>query len=269
VFRRRQASGPSSGVLTKAALDYGRLGWSVIPIEPRGKRPLVRWQVFQHRRAEPTEIGDWFKRWPEANIAVVTGVVSGLVVLDLDPRHGAQESLAALLGERGSLSETVEARTGGGGRHLYFAHPGEMVRNRVGIAPGIDLRGDGGYVVAPPSMHACGEPYRWTRAPEVFRVAPLPTWLLEAASDERARHGRPLSHWRELLRDGVAEGERNDTVASLAGHLLRYGVDPEVATELLLAWNQSRCRPPLDAEEVVRTVRSITRLHEREAAGGD
>ena len=57
----------------KAALDYGRLGWSVIPIEPRGKRPLVRWQVFQHRQPDSAEIADWFRQWPDANIAVVTG----------------------------------------------------------------------------------------------------------------------------------------------------------------------------------------------------
>jgi hypothetical protein len=252
----------------KAALDYGRLGWSVIPIEPRGKRPLIRWQIYQYRRADPTEIGEWFGRWPEANIAVVTGVISHLVVMDLDPRHGAEASLDRLQEEHGPLTETVEARSGGGGRHLYFAHPGEMTRNRVGIFPGIDLRGDGGYVVAPPSMHACGEPYCWTCSPESVRVAPLPEWLLNQVSDERVRPGHSLADWRALLREGVAEGQRNNTIASLAGHLLWHGVDPEVAMELLLCWNQARCRPPLDADEVVRTVESIVRLHRREEEGG-
>ena len=73
----------------KAALDYGRVGWSVIPIKCRGKRPLIRWQVYQYRHAVAAEVAEWFRRWPDANIAVVTGVVSGLAVLDLDPRHGA------------------------------------------------------------------------------------------------------------------------------------------------------------------------------------
>ena len=151
----------------KAALDYGRLGWSVIPIEPSGKRPLVRWQVYQHRHPDATEVADWFRRWPDANIAIVTGVVSGVVVLDLDPRHGADASLQELEHKHGSIAETVEAWTGGGGRHLYFAHPGEMLHNRVGLAPGIDLRGDGGYVVAPPSVHASGASYRWECSPDV------------------------------------------------------------------------------------------------------
>jgi hypothetical protein len=244
----------------KAALDYGRLGWSVIPIEPRGKRPLVRWQVYQHRHPDATEVAEWFRRWPDANIAVVTGIVSGVVVLDLDPRHGADTSLQALEHKHGSIAETVEARTGGGGRHLYFAHPGEILHNRVGLAPGVDLRGDGGYVVAPPSVHASGASYRWERSPDVCPLAPVPDWLTEA-SQEQGRRGHPISYWRGLLRQGVDEGERNNSIASLAGHLLWHGVDPEVAAELLLAWNATHCRPPLEPEEVVRTVASITSLH--------
>jgi len=246
----------------KAGLDYGRLDWSVIPIESRGKRPLIRWQVFQGRHPEPPEIADWFQRWPDANIAVVTGAVSGIVVLDLDPGHGADASLAALEREYGPLPETVEVRTGGGGRHLYYAHPGQVLHNRVGIAPGIDLRGDGGYVVAPPSIHASGESYRWERSPEVYPMAALPAWLREPSPDQ-GRRGHPLTHWRRLLHEGVAEGERNNTIASLAGHLLWHGLDPEVATELLLAWNETRCRPPLSPEEVARTVASIGRLHRK------
>lgn len=246
----------------KAALDYGRLGWSVIPIESRGKRPLIRWQVYQFRRPTATEVVEWFRRWPDANIAVVTGVVSGLAVLDIDPRHGADASLTQLTREHGGLAETVEARTGGGGRHLYFAHPGELLHNRVGIVAGVDLRGDGGYVVAPPSVHASGEPYRWERSADVCRLAPLPDWLKHTASDDRSHRGHPLTHWRRLLREGVGAGERNNTIASLAGHLLWHGVDPAVTMELLLSWNTARCRPPLESEEVVRTVESIVRLHQ-------
>jgi len=260
---RRQVSASTSGIFMKAALDYARLGWSVIPIEPRGKRPLIRWQVHQFRHADAPEIGSWFQRWPDANIAVVTGIVSGLLVLDLDPRHGADESLERLQATHGPLPATVEAHSGGGGRHLYFAHPGDIVRNRVGIEPGIDLRGDGGYIVAPPSAHACGEPYTWVRSPAVLRVAPFPDWLLHNLADEAPRRGHPLTHWRALLREGVAEGERNNTMASLAGHLLWHGVDPAVVTELLLTWNAARCRPPLEIDEVVRTVESVARLHQR------
>jgi hypothetical protein len=154
----------------------------------------------------------------------------GVMVLDLDPRHSADAGLQELEHKHGSIAETVEAWTGGGGRHLHFAHPGEMLHNRVGLAPGIDLRGDGGYVVAPPSVHASGASYRWEPSPDVCTLAPLPDWLNEASA-EQGRRGHPISHWRRLLREGVGEGERNTSIASLAGHLLWHGVDPEVATE--------------------------------------
>jgi hypothetical protein len=249
--------------MLKAALDYGRLGWSVIPIEPRGKRPLIRWQVYRYRRPDGSEVAEWFRRWPDANLAVVTGIVSRLAVLDLDPRHGANASLLQLEREHGPFAQTVEARTGGGGRHWYFAHPGEILRNRVGVVPGVDLRGDGGYVVAPPSIHACGESYLWERSPAICRLMPLPDWLAQSPSGDPNRRGHPLSHWRRLLREGVSEGERNNTIASLTGHLLWHGVDPEVTMELLLSWNVARCRPPLEPEEVVRTVGSIIRLHQQ------
>lgn len=199
----------------------------------------------------------------DANIAIVTGLVSGLVVLDLDPRHGANASVEQMEREHGALAKTVEARTGGGGRHLYFAHPGRITRNRVAVAPGVDLRGDGGYVVAPPSVHATGDPYRWECSPDVCRLAPVPEWVLRASADDRPPRGHPPSNWRRLLREGVEEGERNNTLASLAGHLLWHGVDPEVTAELLLSWNRTRCRPPLAPEEVLRTVASIARLHQQ------
>ena len=154
----------------------------------------------------------------------------------------------------------MEARTGGGGRHLYFRHPGGTVHNKVGLAPGIDLRGDGGLVVAPPSLHRSGRRYRWLRGcdPAALAPAPLPDWLL-AFSRQGVGHSR--GHWRRVARDGVGEGERNSTLASLAGHLLWRGVDPQVVLELLLCWNAERCRPPLDEEAVARTAESIVRLH--------
>lgn len=250
-----------------AALDYLARGWSVVPVRAREKRPLVAWQPYQQTRPTPAEVRDWFTRWPDANVGIVTGVLSGLVVLDVDPAHGGEQSLARLEREHGPLPVTVEAISGGGGRHLYFAHPGGEVRNRAGLAPGIDLRGDGGLIVAPPSRHPSGRRYTWRagHAPGECGLAPLPRWLLPGAA---ARTGHPLAYWRELVARGVPEGRRNSTLASLAGHLLWHGVDPDVVAELLLCWNRSRCQPPLSDEEVLRTVASITRLHQREEGAG-
>ena len=117
--------------------------------------------VSENERPTEHDVVEWFRRWPDANVGIVTGEISNLIVLDIDPKHGGDATLDRL--ERGfrPLSSTVEAVTGGGGRHLYFAHPGGLTRNRAGLAQGIDLRGDGGYVVAPPSIPPSGRPYEW------------------------------------------------------------------------------------------------------------
>ncbi|WP_333841205.1 bifunctional DNA primase/polymerase [Pelomicrobium sp.] len=249
-----------------AARGYLARGWSVVPVEPRGKRPVVPWAEFQRRLPTPEELEAWFHRCGDANLAIVTGAMSQVVVLDVDPRHGGEASLAALIAEHGALPVTVEAITGGGGRHYYFSHPGGVVPNRVAIASGLDLRGDGGMVVAPPSRHPSGRRYAWVpgRSPDEVPLAPVPPWLLRLVLPARPRAGHPITHWRTLVQEGVAQGQRNNTIASLAGHLLWHGVDPQVVLELLLAWNRVRCRPPLADDEVVRVVESILRLHERE-----
>jgi len=258
----------TGGTRLRAALGYLARGWSVVPAAERGKRPIVRWQTFEERHPNEPQVRRWFERWPSANLAVVTGAISGIVVLDVDPRHGGEESLTRLALRNARLPETVEAATGGGGRHIYFKHPGFEVRNRAGLYPGLDLRGDGGVIIVPPSIHPSGKPYRWRegRAPDEIELAPLPDWLLVPRFGGSS-HGHALSYWRNLVREGVSEGRRNATVASFTGHLLWHGVDPDVALELMLAWNRVRCRPPLEDEEVIRTVRSVERTHTRENEG--
>jgi hypothetical protein len=196
-----------------AARRYLARGWSVIPAAEKGKRPIVRWQPFQNSLPSEDQLREWFDRWPEANLAVVTGAVSELVV----------------------------------------------------------LRGDGGVIIVPPSIHPSGKPYRWRRGhgPDDIGLATMPIWLLEPRFGGDERLGHPLAYWRSLVREGVSEGQRNATVASFTGHLLWHGVDPDVVMEMVLAWNRVRCHPPLSDEEVIRTVRSIERTHTRhEAAGG-
>lgn len=163
-----------------AAIAALARGWSVIPILERSKRPAIAWRDFQKRRARPAEMDVWLHHLPGANIAAVTGAVSGIVVVDVDAGHGGEASLAAIEREAGALPATVEAQTGGGGRHLYFAHPGGHVGNRAGLRAGIDLRGDGGCVVLPPSIHPSGNAYAWApgHAPGELPLAPLPPVFL-------------------------------------------------------------------------------------------
>ncbi len=153
----------------EAALAYARRGWPVFPIWPirnrrcacgtgcgrdAGKHPIGRLAPHGVHDAttESMIITRWWADTPDANIGIATGAVSGIIVLDVDGEDG-EASLAALEREHGSLPETPTALTGKG-RHLYFAHPGVPVPNRTRVAPGLDVRGDGGYVVAPPSTHA-------------------------------------------------------------------------------------------------------------------
>ncbi len=251
--------------LLRVALAYLERGWAAIPIEPRGKRPAVRWEPFQHRLPTEEEMREWWRNRPGANLGIVSGAVSGLVVLDVDPRHGGAASLETLECEHGALPDTVEAQSGGGGRHVYFAHPGGVLRNRVALRPGIDVRGDGGLVVAPPSIHASGRRYAWRPGcgPSERPLAALPGWLEDLARGPAPGRGRPPSHWRRIVHLGVEQGERNNTIASLTGHLLWHEVDAEVVLDLLLCWNRARCRPPLSDAEVAQTVENIRHTHAR------
>ena len=119
-------------------------------------------------------------------------------------------------------------------------------------------------IIVPPSIHPSGKPNRWKQghAPNEIALAPLPDWLLVRRFGG-ASPVHPLSYWRNLVREGVSEGKRNASIASFTGHLLSHGVDADITQELMLAWNRVRCRPPLEDEEVIRTVRSIERTHAR------
>ena len=164
-----------------AALAYARRGLRVIPVNAvlagrctcqawrdrpgpgaciaPGKHPRIKkWQTLGSTDA--TVIEKWFVHdFPSSNVGIVTGVTSGIFVLDVDPRHGGDETLDALQAKHGPLPDTLQATTGGGGRHFYFKHPGGVVPDAVGIMPGLDIRGDGGFVVAPPSGHVSGGAY--------------------------------------------------------------------------------------------------------------
>ncbi|MEW6475345.1 MAG: bifunctional DNA primase/polymerase [Actinomycetota bacterium] len=177
-----------------AALAYAARGWPVFPCHTAGpggacscrtdgctspgKHPRVPGGL-RAATTDPSTIGAWWARWPAANVAVRTGAVSGLVVIDVDPPHGGDASLRRLGDRHGELPATAVVRTGSGGLHLYLAHPGGRVPNDTGtrLGPGIDVRGDGGYVIAPPSRHRSGALYQWTATAD--EVPPMPGWMLD------------------------------------------------------------------------------------------
>jgi hypothetical protein len=242
-----------------AALAYAAAGFPVFPLHERGKKPMTAHGYLDATCDRATIIQYW-QLCPTANIGLA--VPSGLVVVDIDDR----DALQRLKAEDRDLPATTRSTTGRG-VHLYYRTAAE-IRNSVGLFPGVDLRGHGGYVVVPPSIHPSGARYRWEVPPLPANFADAPDWLLEAVARKPGHRARPPEEWRALTEKGVAQGERNSTIASLAGYLLRHGVDGFVALNLLLAWNASRCTPPLPDGEVVRTVDSIAGRELRRRNGG-
>ena len=197
----------------------------------------------------------WTRSSPDANVAIRTGAVSRLLVLDVDGDAGA-ESLRALECEHGALPRTASVVTPRGGQHFYFRHPGREVRNSAGLlGVGLDVRGDAGYVLAPPSVGANGRRYEPDeRAP----LADVPEWLrARLTRPDGTRHAVPASEWQRIVRDGLPEGQRNHGLARIAGYLLARDVDAHVTHELVLLLARHRCRPPLDDHEATRVMESI------------
>lgn len=261
------------------AVRLAELGWSVVPAaapvlaggavtcdcgRPQcaspGKHPRLPWAAYQRTRASRQELTQWWARWPGANISVVTGAVSGLIVVDVDPLHGGDDSLLDLP----ALPDTVRALTGSGGTHIYLRHPGGCeIPSRAGWRQGIDIRADGGQVIAPPSLHASGRRYEWEAGldPWSIAVAEAPGWLLrELSGPAPASDVRGVFDLEEALEQPIPEGQRNVRLTQIIGALVaQHRDDPWVLPEMALAVNRRLCRPPLPDSEVEAILRSIWR----------
>lgn len=244
--------------LLEAALAYRERGWSVIPISPKTKRPLVKWAKYQDKIATKAQIKKWWKENPNANIAIVTGRLSDLVVIDVDTAKG------------GSVQEISRhyptpfvARTGGGGYHLFYTYPdGHDIRNSVG-EDGVDVRATGGYVVAAPSIHSSGKRYEWISGDDdaVPNRAPV-KWL-----KNRQRHLEehdPDDKWITRLMRGVEKGQRNDAKKRLIGYYINH-MPQDVVINIMLEWNKKN-NPPLKEDIIRNAVPSVTRTKERSEA---
>ncbi|WP_447983830.1 bifunctional DNA primase/polymerase [Nitrospira sp. Nam74] len=255
--------------LLTAAVSYVRKGWSVLPLHsPRkgqcscnkteceavGKHPCAEHGLNDATLNIPI-IQAWWERWPRANVGVVTGRESGLVVLDIDPRHSGDNTLAQLEEQHGKLPATVESLTGGGGRHILFQHPGGYIKSRS-IGQGLDIKADGGYIVAPPSVHLSGETYVWevSSHPEDTPVSSMPGWLHKLVTNGALKPKRCHAHSPER----IPEGTRNNTLTSLGGTMRSSGMTHQAIKAALLHENEQRCDPPLDDEEVHKIAASVS-----------
>jgi hypothetical protein len=199
----------------------------------------------------------WWKRWPDANVGITTGPESGLLVLDVDGAQG-ESSVAAFEKEHGPLPDTFTVRTGGGGQHLYFTWPkGTDVRNSASkLALGLDIRGQGGYVVAPPSRHTSGGRYEVNES--AIPPVACPDWLLsliDKAQGAQARQGAPVTG------PVIEHPNRTPHLVSLAGSMHKRGMDPGAIEAALIQENLAKCSPPLDEKKVRAIARDIPRRY--------
>ena len=228
----------------ETALRFEAKGLSVIPIEENGKIPLIKWAEFQSRRASSQEIEAWFKRWPKANLAIVTGAISGLMVMDVDVKNGAQglESVKAF-----ELPTTQIVKTPSGGIHFYFKMaPG--IKSITGLKPGIDIRAEGGLIVSPPSS-----------INGVFYQYMMPLQTIQDAQEGLLEAFRTTLRSVPVVGAVIPLNVRNSTLTSLAGRMRKAGMTSDEIESSLRGINERRCEIPISEQEVKAIAKSVGR----------
>jgi hypothetical protein len=263
--------------------SYVEKGWRLFPVHSYldgictcddsncgnpGKHPLTP-NGFHDATLDIELIQEWHSETLGlSNWGLATGPGSGVWVLDADGALGLQ-TLAELQAQHGALHGTPTVGTGGGGKHFYFAWS-EGVKSRVRFAPGLDTRGEGGYVLVPPSLHASGKRYEWL-TPHVQPLAEAPPWLLalvrERVNAEALASGGGLTLTvREGTQDltnspGVSKGTRNAILCQSAGVHLARGESLEQVEAKALAW-AATCNPPYPEGDTIKTVRALWKKHQ-------
>jgi hypothetical protein len=249
------ASPQTSMSVADAIASYAsRMNFAVFPCLTDQKIPATA-HGFQDATKDTDRIRKCWAQRPDLNVAIATGRASGVVVIDVDVHKGGDESLVELEKRYGKLPTTLSAVTPRGGQHHYFRYPGETIPNAVDIVPGVDVRGDGGYVLLPPSK-VNGNAYEWDERTE---PVPLPTWLMVGLR-QRERKARDVSYWINLAK-GVNEGQRNVRLTELTGLMVGRGLPDDLVATLAIAVNR-QFHPPLPEREVGMIVKSILRRHQ-------
>ena len=272
------------------ALHYAERGWHVLPLHapegngcscgkphcsPIGKHPRTK-DGLANATSDAATIVGWWRKWPVANVGIRTGECSGLAVLDVDGEKG-KASLQELQATHGVIMPTLRAWTGRAsadgqrkGCHYFFKMPeGMALRNSAGVlGKGLDIRAEGGYVVAAPSKHHSGLLYQWLK--KEVPLAEMPAWMLAAlVKPKRGLESKRLPLDSPQPEESVfPEGRRNDGLVRLAGVLRNKGLSIGEMTGALLAANQERCELPLPEGEVQGIARSVGRYPPQGATEG-
>jgi len=238
------------------ALQYLSRGWSIIPIVPGGKNPAIStWKEYETTRPTVEQVEKWWTANPTANIGVVCGEVSGILVVDVDRNKetGKLPKYPDL-----PLSPTLSAKSGGGGYHYFYKWEKGITDSRKAFRKNLDIKGDGGYVVASPSLHESGRHYEWIE--ETEEISDAPQWLF----DIQKEHANKKVEWDSFLTTPIEEGGRNDSATQVAGKII-HDMTPEVWDTLGVAafagWNKAMNKPPLDKEELKAVWESVKKIH--------
>ncbi len=227
-----------------AAFEYAeRFQFSIIPIRPDNKKPYIKWESHQKKKATPEEIRQWWKQWPAAMIGIVTGEISGIFVVDCDTAEG-YESVQKLIPD--NLLFPLE-RTPRGGWHLYFKWLSEYkLTIGAGIMPGVDIRGEGGYIIAAPSMNGNGKSYEWLDGLSLAEITPppVPDALLSAFNNIINN-----SLYRGEVKTEVSaakmfeNGRRDNDLFHVSNCLVKGGMPKEEIAEvlerLIISWGEN------------------------------
>jgi len=251
------------------ALFYAGRGMAVLPVfEPLpdglcacgtpdcndvGKHPRIA-GGFHSATTDLDLIREWWAKWPKANVAIATGAQSGVVVIDVDPDRGGLEALDALVAEAGPIPDSAFVHTGGDGVHYFLRVPDRPVKSRNNFRSGIDIRGDGGYVVVPPSLHRSGGRYEWVTP--MTALPPIPGPLLDLLAPPPSSEERPTSTCQDSestssVLGGVPQGQRDEKLFKYACRLRGMNLTFDEAKRLVLE-AAANCTPPFPEADAVK-----------------
>lgn len=234
------------------ARAYASKGWESFPLKSKEKTPTVKWADVATK--DNQMLLGWFDNFPDANIGIACGKRSGIVVLDVDKQHNGFESITELVSKHGALPPTPVSKTGNGGEHIFFKCPDNIdIRNSAGkIGKGLDIRANGGYVVAPPSVHPNGNQYEWVVRPSEVELAEMPEWMIEILKQPEEK--KPV---QPITDEMIPDGQRHDIFVKLAGSMRRKGFSTDAIFQALMVENTTRCLNPSPPEHILEIAQDI------------
>lgn len=261
-MRKSCVWGDRMATMRQWALHYAKKGLAVFPLQPKSKIPATT-NGFKDATTDTDKVYDWWEKNPDYNIGIATGQPSGgLVVIDLDidedKGKNGYDVLKAWQKEHGELPETWQSITGRGGYHLFYKSS-EKEGNRGGLYDGVDVRGDGGYIAAPPSLHPNGRRYEWEQSLDEYPLAEVNSLVRAFLHPPKEQQSQAKEHTTAT----IPEGTRVDTLVKLVCSQMAKGLSDEAIRAAVRAENAVKCIPPLTDEELEKTVFPALKRYQR------